>query len=332
MNRSRIKQILFSSFLILQGVAALNGETFRVSKLHTVEITQEPSFETTVRLGINESVAIFLPEDKTFLEGIELKMEIPEAIASWMDSVACSVYDNVKPRPSTSVIDYSATRLYVRTLPNKLSWILQIPLKEKNSLKASNYITKMENIPNLDQNVVFVRLQPVMKGVPEETYKSIVPVTIRPVLANKGQLELDLQSYDNNSLQNCSVYVDDANIPYSASQNKVLLETGVHNVTIISEAYRTEVRTVRIDQAKKTVLTVEMKSIEPTLLITAPEGTVVTFDEEPCSMINKEFVITEGEHKIRFSIGDYEIIRSISAVKGKTYSANFTLDLEITEH
>ena len=46
----------------------------------------------------------------------------------------------------------------------------------------------------------------------------------------------------------------------------------------------------------------------------------------------KEFVITEGEHKIKFSIGDYEIVRSINAIKGKTYTANFSLDLDISEN
>ena len=47
--------------------------------------------------------------------------------------------------------------------------------------------------------------------------------------------------------------------------------------------------------------------------------------------INGE-VITEGEHKIKFSIGDYEIVRSITAIKGKTYTANFSLDLDISEN
>jgi len=87
----------------------------------------------------------------------------------------------------------------------------------------------------------------------------------------------------------------------------------------------------RIDQAKITDLTVEMKSIEPTLLITAPEGTNILLDDEVCTNIGKEFQITEGEHKIKFSIGDYEIVRSISAIKGKTYKANFSLALEINE-
>ena len=51
-----------------------------------------------------------------------------------------------------------------------------------------------------------------------------------------------------------------------------------------------------------------------------------------CTVFGKELVITEGEHKIKISIGDYEIVRTITAIKGKTYTANFSLDLEISEN
>ena len=61
------------------------------------------------------------------------------------------------------------------------------------------------------------------------------------------------------------------------------------------------------------------------------EGTQILLDEQECTQIGKEFIISEGEHKIKFAIGNYEITRSITAIKGKTYSANFSLDLEITE-
>ena len=128
----------------------------------------------------------------------------------------------------------------------------------------------------------------------------------------------------------CTIFIDEAIVSMPAD-NKILLDSGVHNISIISESYRNEVRTVRIDMAKVTELTVEMKGIEPTLLITAPEGTTVLLDDVKCTTIGKEFTISEGEHKIKFSIGDYEIIRSISAIKGRTYTANFSLDLQITE-
>lgn len=307
----------------------LSAETFRVSKMHTVEIQQDITSETSALIGINESLAIFLPKDKEFIEGLEIKMDIPEAVAEWMDSVACSVYDNVKPKPSVNQIDYSATRQFVSTLPGRLSWVLQIPFTKENSLKANKYTTKMDTIPNLSQNMIFIRLQPVMKGIPEETLNSKIKITAKPILLNKGKLELTLNP--KNDLAQCSVFIDDKSVDFLQNPQKIILDTGIHNISIISETYRNEVRTVRIDQAKTTELIVEMKSIEPTLIVIAPDGAKVTLDGEDFSTFKTEVPITEGEHKIAFSIGNYEIAKTINVVKGKTYTANFLVDLEILE-
>ena len=324
------KTVLFSLFLALCGNAALSAESFRVSKVHELSVVQTAESEGTARLGINEALAITLPADQTFIEGLELKFEIPEAVASWMDSVACSVYSNISPTPKASQIDYSGTRAYVKTLPGKLSWVLQIPLKKENSIKSNNYTTKVDTIITPSKNVLFVRLQPVMKGVPEETLNAIVPITVKPILMNKGQLAISLVPPEK-KLSPCTIFIDDK-MTSLTSDSKVLLDTGVHDISIVSDAYRNEVRTVRIDRAKSTELTVVMKSLEPTLLITAPEGTEVLLDDVKCTSFGKEFVITEGEHKIKFSIGDYVIVRSITAIKGKTYTANFSLDLDISEN
>jgi len=323
------KTALFSLFL-LAGLSSANAESFRVSKVHELTVAQTAESEGTARLGINEALAITLPEDQTFIEGLELKFEIPEAVASWMDSVACSVYANISPTPKATQIDYSGTRAYVRTLPGKLSWVLQIPLKKENSIKSNNYTTKVDTVIQPSKNIVFIRLQPVMKGVPEETLNAIIPITVKPILMNKGQLSFKLLPPEK-KLEPCTIFIDDNMIPLSENP-KVLLESGIHDISIISEFYRNEVRTVRIDKAKTTELTVEMKSLEPTLLITAPEGTEVILDDTKCTTFGKEFVITEGEHKIKFTIGDYEIVRSITAIKGKTYTANFSLDLNISEN
>lgn len=322
-----LKQIIFSLFVL--NTFTLSAESFRVSKVHTVSIPQDYSSEATAKLGINEAVAITLPEDKTFIEGLEIKFDIPDTVATWMDSIACSVYANIKPVPSSVQIDYNGTKAYVSTLPGKLSWVLQIPIKKENSIKSNNYTTKVDTIISPDNNIIFLRLQPVMKGIPEETLNSIIPITIKPILSKKGQLELKIKSPDANT-KNCTVFIDDSIVTVPENK-KILIETGIHNISIISEAYRNEVRMVRIDQAKTTSLTVEMKSIEPTLLITVPDGTIVFLDDEKCTTIGSEFVISEGEHKIKFKFGDYEMIRSITAIKGKTYSANFSLDLQITE-
>ena len=317
------------SLLFLTTAVSLSAESFRVSKAHIISVSQEPNYEATARLGITEALAIRLPKDKTFIEGMELKFDIPEAVAYWMDSVACSVYANIRPVPAESQIDYSGTRSYVSTLPGKLSWVLQVPLKKENSIKSNNYTTKVDSVLEPENDVIFIRLQPVMKGVPEETLNAIIPITVKPILANKGLMRLKMQAPDGTP-EEASVFIDDK-IAELNKDGEVLLDTGIHNISIISEKYRNELRTVRIDQAKNTDITVELKSIEPTILITAPEGTEILLDGEPFTEIGSETIVSEGEHRIKFSIGDYELSKTISAIKGKTYKAVFSLDLEITE-
>lgn len=318
------------SLLFLLTVPFLNAETFRVSKVKTVNLTNDFTTEKNATLGINESLAIFLPEDKTFLQGLEIKMEIPSTIASWPDCVACSIYNNISPKPSESKIDYSGTRFFVSTLPGRLSWILQIPLTKNNTIKSNNYTSKTEVLTNIKNDSVFLRFQSIMKGIPSEILKSSIQISVKPILIDKGYLNLSLVSNQEEKLQPCTLYVDD-NLVEITDATKVLLDTGIHNVTLISDFYRTEVRTVRVDQAKTTDLLIELKSVEPTLLILAPEGTLVFLDDEPCNTIGTEFVISEGEHKIKFTVGDYEILRTINVIKGKSYKANFSLDLDITE-
>ena len=167
-----------------------------------------------------EALAITLPADQTFIEGLELKFEIPEAVASWVDSVACSVYSSISPTPKASQIDYSGTRAYVKTLPGKLSWVLQIPLKKENSIKSNNYTTKVDTIITPSKNVVFIRLQPVMKGVPEETLNAIIPITVKPILMNKGQLAFKLVPPEK-KLEPCTIFIDDKLVSLTSNSDIV---------------------------------------------------------------------------------------------------------------
>lgn len=363
--KRHLKNVKKSIFLasIFAGFSGiyLYPETFRVAKTNVINLVSKNSTENTnsIQIGINEGLCIKLSEDSDFMEfvqGIEIKMQIPEIIASWKDSVACTLYRTISPSPNSKRIDYSGTRGYVSTLPARLSWILQIPLVKQNSFKNDRYVSTAEEIPDTSNNCVFIRLQPVIKGIPEEILNAKITISVKPVLFDKGRLKLSIfppekesdsqnnlqqnelkndeniqnQNDDFNVLKPFSVYIDD--LPYDFSdKDSVILETGIHDISVISEFYRSEVRTLRIDQAKTTELLLTMKSINPTLLVTAPEGSEITVDEKPFFNVNQEVEISEGNHVIKFKIGGYEIVRTISAIKGKTYKADFTVDLKLSE-
>lgn len=313
---------------LLFAVPVLHGETFRVSKVVSVPLSGDSLDEKTVDIGINDALVVSLPEDMTYVEGFELKIQIPAAVADWRDSVAMSIYDGISPLPSSSKIDYSGTKIFVTPLPSRLNWIVQIPLKQKNSLKDSNYISKVNVIPETAGGNVFIRFQPAMKGVPDSTYEASLHIAVKPVLINKGKLKLSVSAPDK-KVSDYEVMIDDK--PCQLSNGTVLLEKGNHSICVQAEDYRNEIRNVYIEQAKTAAINIELKSLAPTLVVNAPANAIVYFDGARFDQVGKEVVIEEGQHTVRFVVGGYEVVRSVDVQKGKSYTANLMIDLEISE-
>jgi hypothetical protein len=78
-------------------------------------------------------------------------------------------------------------------------------------------------------------------------------------------------------------------------------------------------------------LEVELRDIAPTLQVIAPDNTKIFLDEVEIPYTKDAFVISQGEHMIRFVVGDYETVRSIQAVNGRSYVVNLSLEVEVTE-
>ncbi|MCF0241167.1 MAG: hypothetical protein HUK25_00925 [Treponema sp.] len=317
----------FAFTVIFSLLTGVYSESFRVRKTHIADLSQTTLESSPVSCKIYDAFAVILPEDRTFLEGIEIKIVIPESIASWRNSVAATIYDKISPEPKPSQIDYSGTRFYVNALPGRLSWIIQVPLTKDNSIKENQYSAKIEPILNPKCTNIFLKFQPVMKGIPEEVLEAELQVSARPIFSDKGRLKLNLKTTEKD-LQPLTVFIDDK---ISDLSKDIILTAGSHDLSIISENYRNEVRTFYIEQAKNTELEVELRGVEPSLLINAPSGTKVYLDGNLVKEIGSEFIISEGEHSVKFVIGDYEVIRALNAQKGKTYKANFEVDLYISD-
>lgn len=334
MDLKFFKVLAFSVSLLFFGFQGIVfPENFRVRKVHFVQLEEDSSFEKTVVTGINDSICVNLPEKYEFIEGIEVKIQIPSSVSSWHDSVAFSLYENIRPRPESSQIDYSGTRIFLKPLPSKVYWIAQIPLFKETSLKDSSYTTKIDAVPDIKGGFSFIRFMPVMKGVPEETLSAELTVTVKPCLVNKGRLTLFLERADGVKDNALDIIIDDEVSLAQTYDEKysAVFEPGLHNINIRSEDYRNEVRSVIVEQAKETEIRILMKSLAPRLSVSAPDKVEIFLDGDKVSEFGKEFEISEGEHRISFVLGSYEVIRSITAEKGKTYSANLNVDLQILE-
>ena len=322
------------SALLIFGLFSASAENFRVRKVIPVELSKIDE-KITIESGINDALFVTLPEDLTYINGLELSFKIPEIIATWRDSVAYTLYDNLSPAPDGKNLNYYGERVHLDTLPGKLSLTLHIPISSDFSIKDTPYSTKLPIFKNFKQGF-FLRFMMVMKGVPENLEDSILEITAKPVLKNKGSLALNIEFPDSSSSASAvsehekkfSVFIDDLPVQNYSNQ---LLSTGEHHLSVVSDFFRNELRTFRIEQAKNTSLSVKLRGIEPLLKIICPKDTKVFLDDMPVSATEEPLAITQGEHKVKFLLADYEIVKTLSVLNGRTYSVNLNVDASVTE-
>ncbi len=323
MSQSHIffKVPIFLSLLLLSH--SVLAENFRVRKVVCLEVPEKTSSET-VRLGISDALLIKLPQEHTYLSGIELNIKIPEEIASWRDSVAYTLYDSLTPPPDEKKIDYKGEKVFLSTIPARFSMTLYFPLTKDFSIKENPYSLIIQKMPEVTDSI-FLRFQQVMKGVPDSLERAELEINAKPVLSNKGKLTLSINPPSRDE-KKYTVLIDGS----PAGEKTLLLNSGEHHLSIQSDSYRNELRTFRIEQAKTTELSLSLRTIEPTLKILSPSNSEILLDGKKF-IPNEEKVITPGDHKITFTFGDYELVKTLTAVKGRSYTVSLNIEANISE-
>ena len=318
------KIFLFSTFFSC--IFFAHGENFRVHKLIPVAFSDIKE-TVSVESGINDALYITLPDDLTYISGVELNFKIPEEIITWRDSVAYMLYEDISPAPEEAKLSYSGERVHVATVPGNFSLKLYIPLSSDFAIKDSPYSSKLPVPSDFGKKGAYLRFMMVMKGVPESLENSILEITAKPVLKNLGALELSVHPASSED-KKYSIYIDDLPVQDYARKS---LSVGEHHLSIVSDSYRNELRTFIIEQAKTTSLVVNLRGIEPLLKIISPKNAVIYLDDEQIQLIQEAIVTSQGEHVIKFILGDYEITKSVSVQNGKSYTINLNVDASITE-
>lgn len=324
-----IKKISLSAVLVFTAVLSYS-ENFRVRKVLPVTFS-EINEKINVESGINDAMFITLPEDLTYVSGVELNLKVPEEIIKWQDSVAYILYENLNPQPgkSSKNLNFYGDRLRVATIPPNFSLTIYIPVSQDFAIKDSPYSVKLPFVKNAGENGIFLRFMMVMKGVPESLENSILEISAKPVLKNKGALKLSVKPPSQaSSDEKYSVFIDDS--PAGDFSHKIL-STGEHHLSIVSDSFRNELRTFRIEQAKTTNLSVSLRGVEPLLKILCPASTQVFLDGSQIQVSSEPVAVTQGEHSVKFIFGDYEVVKTVNVQKGRTYAVNLSIDASITE-
>lgn len=315
-------------FLAFCGIFLSKAEPFRVSRTNLVTI--DSLFEKKeVEAGVNDAVAIKLPQDKTFIEGIEISIKVPKIVAEWRDSVAWSLYSGISPAPGSSLIDYSGTRVEVGTFGESLSFNIKVPTKKNHSIKGDAYSYTAQMIPANDDGFLFFRLQLAMKGSSDSIPESKFKVCAYPILSNEGKISLDLKRPENEETKEFTVFVDGKQS--ELGKTDILVPAGNHSVNVVSDFYRNEVRAVSVEQAKTSKVEILLREIKPIIRLIAPEGTKITFDKEEFTAPVEQFYTTSGDHTVKFMVGDYEITKTVSTLDGRSYNISVVIDAAVQE-
>lgn len=305
------------------GLLCLKAEVFRTRKTVCINVPASGSSESKA-CGINDCVAAFLPEDTTFVQGVEITVKIPQTVAAYRNTILYSLYNNISPIPTEKGIDFSGTEIYSGLYPGQLAWTIVIPLVKGNTIKTSPYADKTL-IPDSSRGFVFLRNQLAMKGVPKSVMEAEFEVSAKAVVTDHGALKVlapaDAGEY--------SVFVDDK--PVSANEKGlILLKPGKRNVSIVSDKFRNETRAVMVAQGEVTKLSLDLQSVAPAVRVSAPEGTKVYVDGVEATA-NSSMDLESGEHIFKFNLGGYEVTKKVTIQNGKSYNISVNVDASVKE-
>mgnify|MGYP000869162099 CR=1 FL=1 len=324
-----MKQLLcITSYFFFFAVSFFYPDSFRVNTVHAYTFDAEAFEPVSVSIGYNDAVAVAIKSDCLFLEGIELEIKQGQTSLNYPNSIAYTVYTDINPGPSKRAIDYSAKKISTALLPNRFSHIIRLPVKENYGFKQ---IKNSEVLPYTDRigiNPVMLRLNPVMKGLPDDFENAVFTVIIRPLLIAAGGLKLKLYFPEN---EQKPVTVQLNNEYLTRFDDLQLLSPGTYSVTISSDAYRTEMRSCIIERGKTTELEVHLKSITPLLHIQAPENVSVFLDSQEITLSKEPLPVAVGVHTVVFKMGSYELTRQLTVGEGKTYEMTMTMDVLLQE-
>ncbi len=329
-----MRRVVATVFLYLLFSGAVGAESFRTIVAGKLDISSAHQDGRTLQLGYIDSAVIVLDADRRFLRGVELELKVPQAYQKYRGSVAIALYTATSALaasslPASGVADVEGDRVGFELLPNKLQVIYQIPLRKDHGLKASPYVSIPTGVLPVSAFPLIFRLQPVMKGLPEELETMKFQLSAKPLITDKGALRLTVKYPEKLKDRPFTLLIDD-DVMDDPGREQILTE-GEHRASFISEDYRNENRLFVIERGKVQELVVELKDPTPVVSIEAPENASVFFDDTLIGDPTQAFTTEPGEHVVRFVVGDYSILKSLTVRKGRTYRVSISIDVNVAE-
>ncbi|MDA3808855.1 MAG: hypothetical protein PF518_00865 [Spirochaetaceae bacterium] len=318
------KKILF---LILLSI--LSSSIFSENINGYFQGTLSLSEKNSIAMALEEIISINFDTETSFLEGIEIKIEVPKELQIYRNSFALYVYKGITPEPDESVKFYKGSRIFMRLLPVQNNIYIKIPAMEENSLVQSADTILIPGFTPREDYPLMATIIPIMKGIPGTVFDYNFQITCKPIYSPKGSLILNITSSEEMEKDNYSVVIDGDKVKWP-SEN-FILDEGLHEIQISSSSGMTKNASIVINAGEKKTIDMHFEYTEPEITIEAPEGAMIILDD--VELIRKNSVdpisLEVGEHTIIFDIGGYQFSREFAVEPGDSLTISLVLDVLI---
>jgi hypothetical protein len=287
------------------------------------------SEENTVALTLEKIVAVNFDKNTSFLEGIEIKIDVPRELQKYRNSFALYMYKNISPEPSVTTKYYQGNRIFMRLLPVQNTIYIKIPTVAENSLAQSADSILIPGFTPRGDYPLLATIIPIMKGIPSSVYDYDFHMTCRPIYSPKGSLSINLSSTVEAEDERYTVTIDGELVKWPSEG--FILDEGLHEIQITSSYGMTKNASVVITAGEKKNISMLFEYTEPEIKIEAPDGAIIILDDVKLIRKNNNDYITlePGEHTIIFDIGGYQFSREFLIEPGDSLTISLVLDVLI---
>jgi PEGA domain len=281
-------------------------------------------------IALEDLLSIDLENGGRFIDGLEVDITIPPSARQYKDLLGLYIYEKVSPEPTSSSISYTATRVDFIVLPTVAKIYLTIPMRAGGVPSSPDTLNTSTVIPPSDFPIVLTIL-PVAKGLPASVSDSTFPVTVSPIVADRGLLKLDVSENGKEPSLPYTLSIDDTTITPNPAGYE--LPAGLHHLDISSDGYKEIYRTFGIDKGQTTRLDISLIPLVPKLIFEAPETAEVFLDGQRLDGVPKDPVpVSEGEHTVIIRLGNYSLTKKFTVERGRSYKISLLLDILVQEN
>ncbi len=311
------------------------GQNLRGLVVEELRVPGDAAYEKTVGIALEEMAALSLEGDARFLRGIRLELRLSNLLKQHFDSFALAVYRKLNPEPRKAVRAYQGERIFFQYLPylNRVLVLLPLSGDEEASAEAGEGVYRLQTPLSREDFPILVAILPLMKGIPDSVAEARFYLTVRPVVARRGTIQLSLRAPAGVPAEPITAWLDEHELSPSelqALKSGQELPAGLHRLRLASPALQEVNTSFTVEPGKSSILDVELQSLTTLLSIEAPQNAEVFLDGEKLSTLTS-LPIAEGTHQVRVKIADYNVTRKFSAQQGRHYHLSCVFDIIIAE-